>query len=351
MGQCPGCGTAVPQTPGKRARKWCSDACRIWKLRHPDEKRQPVRSCAVCGTDISSKQQSAKVCSKRCNDVMRGTARAEPLPERHCVDCGNAFTPRSSRSKRCSACAMLVHDHPNWPPICHDCGQKTERRSTASGRFCDRCSMERRVARYISKNHRRRTQLRFTDITADYERALRKRAGRCPLCSVWMTSRPGHPNSKHLDHIIPIAIGGTHTVGNVRIICRTCNLTRPTDGSDLAGHQPTLWAQDLTVVEQLIVDARPKTIRFGPRICRCGRALTKQSCRDCPARLEEHQQRVELGREAARMRADGRKWREIAEALGLRDTGAAYHLAWQYGDPDVRALWPRNRGWIKQDAA
>jgi 5-methylcytosine-specific restriction endonuclease McrA len=60
-----------------------------------------------------------------------------------------------------------------------------------------------------------------------------------------MTDESNQPNSKHLDHIIPVVMGGTHTMGNVRIICRTCNLSRPKDGSDLDGHQPTLWAQSV----------------------------------------------------------------------------------------------------------
>jgi hypothetical protein len=159
-----------------------------------------------------------------------------------------------------------------------------------------------------------------------------------------MTGEPGHRNSKQLDHIIPIVLGGTHTIGNVRIICRTCNLSRPKDGSDLVGHQPTLWAQDLAVVAALMGDVRRKAIGGEPKTCRCGRPLVGQSCRDCPARLEERRQRAELGRRAAQMRADGLKWRVISDALRLSGTGTAYALAWQYGDPEVKAIRLRDPG-------
>lgn len=71
---------------------------------------------------------------------------------------------------------------------------------------------------------------------------MRKRVRTCPLCGVRLTARPNLPNSKHLDHIIPVAAGGTHTHGNVRIICAACNLRRPKDGSDYSG-PVTLWAQ------------------------------------------------------------------------------------------------------------
>lgn len=62
------------------------------------------------------------------------------------------------------------------------------------------------------------------------------------MCGVYMTNKPNRPNSKHLDHIVPLNQGGTHTHGNVRIICADCNLRRPKDGSDYTG-QITLWAQ------------------------------------------------------------------------------------------------------------
>lgn len=71
---------------------------------------------------------------------------------------------------------------------------------------------------------------------------MRRLAHKCPLCGVYLTDKPYFPNSKHLDHILPINQGGTHTHGNVRIICAGCNLSRPKDGSDFTG-QLTLWAQ------------------------------------------------------------------------------------------------------------
>lgn len=60
-------------------------------------------------------------------------------------------------------------------------------------------------------------------------------------CGVRMTDVPYLVNSKELDHIVPINVGGTYTIGNVRIICRQCNQQRPKDGSDYTG-PVTLWA-------------------------------------------------------------------------------------------------------------
>ena len=78
---------------------------------------------------------------------------------------------------------------------------------------------------------------------------MRNRARKCPLCGVKLTDKPGLPNSKHLDHILPLSQGGTHSHGNTRIVCRDCNLRRPKDGSDFTG-QLTLWAQGPAVVSR-----------------------------------------------------------------------------------------------------
>jgi 5-methylcytosine-specific restriction endonuclease McrA len=103
---------------------------------------------------------------------------------------------------------------------------------------------DRERARLRLKTHRRKDWSRLTDVTPEFEMALRVKAKRCPLCSVKLIDRPYEPCSKELDHIIPKGVGGTHTIGNVRIICRTCNLARPKDGSDYTG-PVTLWAQEV----------------------------------------------------------------------------------------------------------
>jgi 5-methylcytosine-specific restriction endonuclease McrA len=109
------------------------------------------------------------------------------------------------------------------------------------------CSRKWKAAK-LSRRANNRKNIRRTqtdsDITPDQEAAMRLKVRKCPMpgCGVWMTGKPGLLNSKELDHILPINQGGTHTHGNVRIICRGCNRKRPRDGSDYTGPL-TLWAQ------------------------------------------------------------------------------------------------------------
>lgn len=51
----------------------------------------------------------------------------------------------------------------------------------------------------------------------------------CSLCNIQLGIGAQAP---HIDHIIPLGLGGLHKKDNIRILCRTCNLRRPKDGRD-----------------------------------------------------------------------------------------------------------------------
>jgi 5-methylcytosine-specific restriction endonuclease McrA len=307
--------------------------------------KKPDTPCAGgCGRLLWSGRSSLPAGERKCRDCRR--AAREDTTERRCGRCKElvplaAFTAsiHNKSGAWCRPCRAeyqrqryrLQSGSAVHPPVCDDCGGLTVRGSTAYGKFCTRCAHERRRARESRKVSKRRTVQRYTDITAEYERELRKRTRRCRPCGVWMTSKPGRPNSKQLDHIIPIVLGGTHTVGNVRIICRTCNLTRPTDGSDLAGHQPTLWAQDLAAVE--LLNVAKKSERHGRR-CKCGRTMVSGQCPTCPLKRKRKVISPEVGMQAARMRAAGMKWQEISDALSLSGPGTAYQVAHRFSDQE-----------------
>jgi hypothetical protein len=223
-----------------------------------------------------------------------------------------------------------------------DCTKPRRKRNLCSTHYNRRYghseNSERDKARQRAKTHKRKAIGRHTDITLEYEQHLRRKTRRCPLCRVHMTIRPYVPTSKELDHIVPLNIGGTHTIGNVRIICRTCNLARPKDGSDYLG-PVTLWAQVTGFV------ARPPTPRhLPPPTCECGAVKRKGRCWTCrPIRVRP---RAEDGKRAAQLRADGMLWTEIARTVGFNNTGACYLAAKAHGDPDVVARWPEPyAGW------
>lgn len=69
---------------------------------------------------------------------------------------------------------------------------------------------------------------------------LRTRAKTCLLCGQRMHDSPYLAASKEIDHLVPVNRGGTNTLANLRVICRSCNGSRPKDGSDVRG-QLALW--------------------------------------------------------------------------------------------------------------
>lgn len=90
---------------------------------------------------------------------------------------------------------------------------------------------------FINSSHKRRMKCKITDITTDWLKDFREYSTHCKICGCEMNEIKFHSQSKHLDHIVPLSVGGMHTINNVRFICRKCNLSRPKDGSDIKQYQ------------------------------------------------------------------------------------------------------------------
>lgn len=303
---CAGCGKALASMKRQgNPRRWCSEACRVHSY-HQGKKVPCAAGCGrLCWPDDDG--QPMRIC-RPCRSV-------KCLSTRVCPVCSAAF---AGKAKTCSyRCGQLQRQ--DIGP-CDDCGKQTLRQRNRSGRFCAGCLPQRIRARHRLKNHKRRVRgATAGDVTPEYERTLRRKAKRCPMpgCGIRLIDEPGRSNSKELDHIIPVNIGGTHTIGNVRIICRTCNNKRPSDGSDFTG-QPTLWSQDLAFAMTLRSIPKPKASK---PVCSCGHSVRKGElyCATCK------------GKQAASLRSSGMKWQDIADHMGYASPGAAHNAA-RYGE-------------------
>lgn len=49
----------------------------------------------------------------------------------------------------------------------------------------------------------------------------------CSFCGVKMDEYGVYPDGKTLDHIKPLGTGGKNKIGNIRILCFKCNVSRP----------------------------------------------------------------------------------------------------------------------------
>lgn len=293
--------------------------------------KKPDTPCAGgCGKLLWSGSSSLPAGQRTCRSC-RAARPARPSVERKRK---RVEQKRSEQKRSCVECSSTFVAARTPQRFCSMYCRHAYRRRPIGEQLPDRQADLR--SQWRRKNHRRRAVARLTDLTSRAELALRVKARRCPVCSVKMVDTPWLPNSKELDHIVPIGVGGTHTMGNVRIICRSCNLRRPKDGSDYVG-QVTLWAQDQNVAAALPGRKRVSS----PRGCaQCGQPKPKGRERCYACLPKKRTDRQEDGHRAAELRADGTKWQAIADALGFTNTGAAYLCAEKWGDPEVVARWP-----------
>ena len=72
-------------------------------------------------------------------------------------------------------------------------------------------------------------KIKSGNISTKYLLELKSNTTHCEICGRKFKA----DDIKHLDHIIPLNIGGLHIKSNVRYVHAKCNLQRPKNGSDI----------------------------------------------------------------------------------------------------------------------
>lgn len=77
-------------------------------------------------------------------------------------------------------------------------------------------------ASYMERNRKRKARLAGNGVyevtDRDIRRLFARCEGRCTAC--------GSSDHLHLDHVIPVARGGRHSIGNLTVLCRRCNASK-----------------------------------------------------------------------------------------------------------------------------
>jgi len=175
--QCPGCHSVF--TPKHRDGTYCCREC--WRRAH-----RPL---------VNARHAAAN---------RRKTAqRREQLPWRECVVCGELFKPkRRSVAKRCSSTCRGWE----WAKKHPEVGERSRmaRRAREAGATLER---------------------------VDPMIVLERSAWRCELCGAKTPRRfrgTSHPNAPTIDHIVPLARGGSHAYANLQTACLRCNVRKAT---------------------------------------------------------------------------------------------------------------------------
>ena len=251
VGECVHCKS--PMTGRKR--KFCGEECRTvyyrdvrprllgvmpWDERKALEKASARRAdCPHCGFNFhakaSKKGQPQRYCSRRCHDearrvystdIERKAAAKKRYYHRRAQRLGTrpmAEILREAEQKRvsmaqmratCGTCAAAVESERirstgERPGLCGSCLADNKRKSA-------------RVCRATRKARERAAKVESFDPLD----VLRRDGWLCYICGI---DTPKHKRGAYdddapeVDHVIPLAAGGEHSMANCRCACRKCN--------------------------------------------------------------------------------------------------------------------------------
>lgn len=226
------CGVAIITTPGRgRPRLFCR-TCRPPKDRPPRPRVEIV--CRACGAHFYGTAQR-KYCSTKCLESQKWSRQTKRRP---CSKCGGPTGWRIADKRGvgavCRACQPPRKPRPQRQPAvvtwdCLRCGKSCVRPPTKGQvpRYCsDRCQMS-------AAFDRRRARLLGVFVEEVPRHEIYAADGyRCYLCG--RKTDPSkvvpHRRAPTIDHVIPLARGGTHERANCRTACYRCNVSKQDRG-------------------------------------------------------------------------------------------------------------------------
>lgn len=235
-------------TPKKRSNglisKTCSKVCAQWFRcgKNPGQKPPANESttCPQCSTVFTTSHDRKKFCSTSCAYQARTAPKFSNVRFPYCLECSTAFRAHRSDETRCSDECKRVHalrtgrrDYllyyaPIEPhdSICIDCAAVFTQKHGATRR-CGSCTRLQFNARHRDYEHRRRANMQSNG-PVDRINSLKVYARdnwQCHLCGQAVPADAHYldPHAPTLDHVIPLARGGTHTLANVKLAHRACN--------------------------------------------------------------------------------------------------------------------------------
>jgi 5-methylcytosine-specific restriction endonuclease McrA len=249
---CKGCGVEFQTTdPRKMFHKpsCYSKTIKVtnaWLLANrPNFPTEPCRNCGGPVVQYRTRRYDGEMrycqrsCQPRPKRTWHGPTKAELISSKswlgRCKWCKKALRSGVESCKQCSDKRSLIllrlRTRLRWllPKQCLQCGHMFNRFD--QGFSCNPCKQ------YATKQSKQLRRLRKRGAGAyepgiDYRSLYALAEGSCAICqqpcsdpSVWsdwdgLTWMPKAPT---VDHIIPLASGGTHTWGNVQLACAACN--------------------------------------------------------------------------------------------------------------------------------
>lgn len=226
VNKCEHCGKEFETT--QKTAKYCSSKCRE---RAALVRKRPIKYCLVCGSEVPYEEgKHTKYCSDTCWKLDH---------TKICQECGKEFIPTKHGHQRyCShECAQNAQKD-KTVYICKQCGKSFMRRKRGEDQclFCSRkCAKEYLVRQYTATHtecdtvkKRREYRIRANgkpDFSINLQMLYERDHGICAICGKPVNMETDTCDNEYgsIDHIIPLAKGGTHTWDNVQLAHRICN--------------------------------------------------------------------------------------------------------------------------------
>ena len=253
---CRTCGSQF--IPSIRTQVYCSRGCkeRRPRVRTPQKPLAEVHTCLACDRPFHPKAKDrTKFCGRECGLKWPGlVARARAngcriihtVDRLRCISCRKWFSRESGRRLKCAACAEAKPPSAYKPVkgTVRECaGCKTEFIAMGGGEFsslkfcskaCKNADMRKRPGHREAQKAakaRRRARKKGAAVCERVSplRVFERDAWRCGICGQkTLRSKRGttHPRAPELDHIVALALGGSHTYGNTMCACRSCNIAK-----------------------------------------------------------------------------------------------------------------------------
>lgn len=174
---------------------------RLWQLNNPERARE-----------------KSKAWKRRNADKLR-----EKAAEKYHVD------PQSSRA---AALAAYYRNRERRMESARRWKAENREQVLAYARAWAEANKERRAANERNRNARKRASV-GTHTAEDVAKLMRLQRGRCAACRLSLRAS-GH----HVDHVVPLALGGGNGPDNLQLLCPKCNLKK-------RARDPIEWAQSI----------------------------------------------------------------------------------------------------------
>lgn len=184
-----------------------------------------VVPCYWCGTPFTRTDARQRNCSYACGYASHKKPDASRVYLRNCTQCDRPFASRTGRGNFCSDTCRTTAKAYKRNERCPDCGEPREFLQT----YCPPCRLRHlQAVRRVSKHQRRARQRGALSERIDPLLVYERDEWRCGICHKHVDRGLAWPDpmSASLDHVVPLAMNGSHTYLNTQLAHLRCNLDK-----------------------------------------------------------------------------------------------------------------------------